>query len=301
MAMKKIGWIGTGVMGAHMCARLLAAGYELHVHERDRSRAEPLLTQGAHWQDSPAAAARASELTFAIVGFPADVEETFLSDRGVLAGARAGSIIVDMTSSTPALAERIHCAAAELKVRALDAPVSGGPAGARDGKLAIMVGGDQETYKEVLPLFEKLGTTIALMGPPGAGQHTKMCNQTLIALNLIGVVEALLYARKAGLDPSRVIELVGKGAAASWQLVNMGPRMVAGDFAPGFYIKHFLKDMGIALSEARRMGLSLPGLTLVNQFYMAARAKGLEDLGTQGLYKVLESFNGLPEVSQDRS
>jgi 3-hydroxyisobutyrate dehydrogenase len=300
-AMKKIGWIGTGVMGARMCARLLAAGYEMHIHERDRVRAESLLARGAHWQDSPAAVAQVSEVTFAIVGFPADVEETFLSDRGVLAGAREGSIIVDMTSSTPALAESIHRAAAAQGVRALDAPVSGGPAGAEEGRLAIMAGGDEKTYNEVLPLFEKLGATIALMGPPGAGQHTKMCNQTLIALNLIGVVEALLYARKAGLDPSQVIDVVGRGAASSWQLVNMGPRMVAGDFAPGFYIKHFLKDMGIALAEARRMGLSLPGLSLVNQFYLAARAKGLEDLGTQGLYKVLESFNGLPEVPPARS
>jgi 3-hydroxyisobutyrate dehydrogenase len=275
-----------------MCSRLIDAGYELYVHERERLKAEPLLARGARWQDSPAAVARAVEVTFVIVGFPADVEETFLSEEGVLAGAREGGIVVDMTSSTPALAERIHRQAAEKKIRALDAPVSGGPAGARDGKLAIMVGGEEEAFKAVRPLFEKLGATISLMGPAGAGQHTKMCNQILIALNMIGVVEALLYARKAGLDPSQVIDVVSRGAASSWQLVNMGPRMVAGDFAPGFYIKHFLKDMGIALSEAERMGLSLPGLSLVNQFYLAARALGLEDKGTQGLYQVLERFNG---------
>jgi 3-hydroxyisobutyrate dehydrogenase len=290
--MQKLGWIGTGVMGGPMCARLIAAGHELHVYERDRAKAEPLLALGARWHESPAAVARASEVTFVIVGFPADVEETFLSDQGVLAGAREGSIAVDMTSSTPALAERIYSEAAAKNIRALDAPVSGGPVGAREGKLAIMAGGDAETFTAVRPLFENLGATISHMGPAGAGQHTKMCNQTLIALNMIGVVEALLYARKAGLDLSQVIDVVGRGAASSWQLVNMGPRMVAGDFEPGFYIKHFLKDMGIALSEARRMSLSLPGLSLVNQFYLAARAKGLEDLGTQGLYKVLESFNG---------
>ncbi len=276
-----------------MCARLIAAGHELHVYERDRAKAEPLLSLGARWHESPAAVARTSEVTFVIVGFPADVEETFLSDHGVLAGARAGSIVVDMTSSTPVLAERIYSEAAAKKIRALDAPVSGGPAGARDGKLAIMVGGEEATFQAVRPLFVELGATIGHMGPAGAGQHTKMCNQTLIALNMIGVVEALLYARKAGLDMNQVIDIVGRGAASSWQLVNMGPRMVAGDFDPGFYIKHFLKDMGIALSEARRMNLSLPGLALVNQFYLAARAIGLDNSGTQGLYKVLERWNGL--------
>jgi 3-hydroxyisobutyrate dehydrogenase len=292
-AMQKIGWIGTGVMGGAMCARLVGDGRELNVYERDRDKAEPLVARGARWHDSPQAAAAASEVTFVIVGFPADVEEAFLGRHGVLAGAAPGSIVVDMTSSTPALAERIYRAAAARGVRALDAPVSGGPSGAREGTLAIMAGGDAEAFAAVRPLFDKLGATVAHMGPPGAGQHTKMCNQVLIALNMIGVVEALLYARKAGLDPGRVIDVVGRGAAASWQLLNMGPRMVSGDFAPGFYIKHFLKDMGIALEEARRMGLSLPGLALVNQFYLAARAKGWEELGTQGLYKVLESFNGL--------
>jgi len=228
-----------------------------------------------------------------MVGFPSDVEEVTLGRDGILAGAKAGSVVVDMTTSQPSLAVRIHAEAAKKSVAALDAPVSGGDVGAREAKLAIMVGGDRAVFERVLPLFQKMGETIALMGGPGSGQHTKMVNQIAIAGNMIGVVECLLYAHKAGLDQAAVIDVIGKGAAGSWSINNLGRRIVKGDFNPGFFIKHFVKDMGIALDEARRMKLSLPGLALVHQFYVSAQAVGFEDLGTQGLYQVLARMNGM--------
>ncbi len=291
--MDRIGWIGTGVMGRSMCGHLLAAGHPVSVFTRTRERAADLVAKGATWRTSPREVAAASDVTFAMVGFPADVEEVCLGPDGILAGAARGSTVVDMTTSQPTLAVRIHAEAAKRGVASLDAPVSGGDVGAKEAKLAIMVGGDRATFDRVLPLFKRLGETVALMGGPGAGQHTKMVNQILIAGTMIGVVEGLLYARRAGLDPSAVIDVVGKGAAGSWSINNLGRRIVKGDFNPGFFIKHFIKDMGIALEEARRMRLSLPGLSLVNQFYLAAQAEGLEDLGTQGLYRVLARLNGL--------
>lgn len=288
----RIGWIGTGVMGRSMCAHLLAAGCAVRVHTRTREKAADLLAKGAVWAATPRDAAAASEVTFSMVGFPADVEQVILGPDGALAGAKAGSVLVDMTTSQPSLAVRIHAAAAAKGVAALDAPVSGGDVGAREAKLAIMVGGERPVFERVLPLLQKLGETIALMGGPGSGQHTKMVNQIAIAGNMIGVVESLLYAHKAGLDPSAVIDVIGKGAAGSWSINNLGRRIVKGDFKPGFYIKHFIKDMGIALDEARRMKLGLPGLALVHQFYVAAQAAGLENLGTQGLYQALARMNG---------
>jgi len=288
-----VGWVGTGVMGRSMCGHLLAAGYTVRVHTRTREKAADLLAKGAAWAATPREAAAGSDVIFSMVGFPADVEEVILGPDGALAGASAGSVVVDMTTSQPSLAVRIHAAAAAKGVAALDAPVSGGDVGAREAKLAIMVGGEQAAFDRVLPLLRKMGESIALMGGPGSGQHTKMVNQIAIAGNMIGVVEGLLYAQRAALDPGAVIDAIGKGAAGSWSLNNLGRRIVKGDFNPGFYIKHFVKDMGIALDEARRMRLSLPGLALVHQLYVSAQAVGLENLGTQGLYQVLARMNGL--------
>ena len=288
-----VGWVGTGVMGRSMCGHLLAAGCVVRVHTRTREKAADLLAKGAGWAATPREAAAGSDVIFTMVGFPSDVEQITLGPDGVLAGAKPGSVVVDMTTSQPSLAVRIHAEAAKKSVAALDAPVSGGDVGAREAKLAIMVGGDRAVFERVLPLFQKMGETIALMGGPGSGQHTKMVNQIAIAGNMIGVVECLLYAHKAGLDQSAVIDVIGKGAAGSWSINNLGRRIVKGDFNPGFFIKHFVKDMGIALDEARRMRLSLPGLALVHQFYVSAQAVGLENLGTQGLYQVLARMNGM--------
>jgi 3-hydroxyisobutyrate dehydrogenase len=287
-----LGWIGTGVMGSAMCGHLLKAGHRMRVYNRSREKTAALVEQGALWCDSPAAVADRSDIVFSIVGFPEDVRSVLLGPEGVIAGGRAGQIVVEMTTSSPALAQEIDAAAQAKGMAALDAPVSGGDVGARNGSLAIMVGGEPETYAKVLPLFQIMGENIQLMGPAGAGQNTKMCNQILIAGTMIGVVESLLYARRVGLDPNAVIDVIGKGAAASWSINNLGRRIAVDDFDPGFYIKHFVKDMGIALEEARRRNLSLPGLALVQQFYIAAMAQGWEDLGTQGLYKVLDALNG---------
>ncbi|WP_421903885.1 NAD(P)-dependent oxidoreductase [Maridesulfovibrio sp.] len=289
---KKIGWIGTGVMGGSMCMHLIKAGNEAFVYNRTKSKADQPVAEGATWCDSPAEVAKQADIIFTIVGYPTDVEQTILSENGVLANADSGKIIVDMTTSEPALAERIAAEAAAKGVGSLDAPVSGGDLGARNATLAIMVGGEQETFDEISPLFEVMGSNIRLMGKAGAGQHTKMCNQILIAGTMIGTVESLLYAYKAGMDLNEVIDVIGSGAAGSWSINNLGRRIADDDFNPGFFIKHFVKDMGIALDEAKRMNLSLPGLALVNQFYISAMALGYEELGTQALYKVLEKMNG---------
>ena len=289
--MEKIGWIGTGVMGKSMCEHIVKKGYALSVYNRTKEKAGELCDQGANWLATPGDVAAASDVTFTMVGEPADVEQVILGEGGVLEGSRPGSVIVDMTTSEPSLARRIYEAAKGKSVSSLDAPVSGGDIGAREGTLAIMVGGDEEAFNRVLPVFELMGKNIAYMGGPGMGQHTKMSNQIVIAAAMVGVVESLLYARRAGLDLDAVIDIIGKGAASSWCLNQLGRRIVKGDFAPGFYIRHFVKDMGIALLEARRMKLSLPGLALANQFYTAAMAEGLETEGTQALYKVLDRLN----------
>jgi 3-hydroxyisobutyrate dehydrogenase len=274
-------------MGGH----LLAAGHRLTVYNRTRAKARSLLDRGAEWADTPMAVARNSDIVFTMVGFPDDVREVILGEDGALAGADSGDTVVDMTTSSPDLARTIHAECARKGVKALDAPVSGGDVGAREASLAIMVGGDRPVFDAVKPLFDLLGKTIALMGAAGAGQHTKMTNQILIAGTMIGVVESLLYAQRAGMDPHAVIDVIGKGAASSWSINNLGRRIADGNFDPGFYIKHFVKDMGIALEEARRMRLALPGLALVHQFYVAAMAMGWENLGTHGLYRVLASMN----------
>lgn len=287
----RIAWIGTGVMGKSMCGHLLDKGYSVSVYNRTKSRADELVSRGAKWCDSPAEAAEGCDVIFTIVGYPSDVESVILGEKGVLSTAGKGSVIVDMTTSEPSLAVRIAEAAAQKGIGSLDAPVSGGDVGAKNGTLAIMCGGEKEVFDRVLPLMEAFGENIRFMGAAGSGQHTKMCNQILIASTMIGVVESLLYGFKAGLDMDEIIDVIGSGAASSWSINNLGRRIAAGNFDPGFFIKHFVKDMGIALKEAGRMNLSLPGLALANQFYTAAMAQGLENLGTQGLYKVFEGMN----------
>lgn len=296
MEKQKLGWIGTGVMGQSMCGHLIQAGHELSVFNRTKDKASELIDKGARWCDSPAEVAENSDVIFSIVGFPSDVEETILGSNGVLQTAKANSVIVDMTTSEPQLAAKIAEEASKKGVKTLDAPVSGGDLGAREGKLAIMVGGDKEAYDRILPLLEILGENIAYLGGHGAGQHTKMSNQILIASTMIGVVESLIYSYKAGLNLDEVIDVIGKGAASSWSINNLGRRIVKGDFDPGFFIKHFIKDMGIALDEAKRMNLSLPGLSIAHQFYISATALGYENLGTQGLYKVFETMNGISKA-----
>jgi 3-hydroxyisobutyrate dehydrogenase len=284
----RIGWIGTGVMGRWMCQHVMQKGYRATVYNRTRDKAQPLLELGATFADSPKSVAEQSDVVFAIVGFPKDVREVFLGPNGVLAGSRPGMIVVDMTTSEPALAKEIYEAAKAKGVGALDAPVSGGDVGAREARLSIMVGGDREVFEAVKPIFECMGKTIVLQGPAGAGQHTKMVNQILIATTMIGVCEALLYAYKAGLDPTRVLESVGGGAASSWSLLNYGPRIIQRNFEPGFFVEHFIKDMGIALEEARRMNLPLPGLALAEQLYVALKAQGYGRKGTHALMLALE-------------
>jgi 3-hydroxyisobutyrate dehydrogenase len=289
----RVGWIGTGVMGHSMCQHLLTKGYRATVYNRSRDKARPLLDAGAAWADTPRAVAEKSDVVFAIVGFPKDVREVFLGEQGALAGSRPGTALVDMTTSEPSLAREIYDAARAKGVASIDAPVSGGDVGAKNAALSIMVGGDAEAVEAVRPLFECLGKTIVHQGPAGAGQHTKMVNQVLIATNMIGVCEALLYGYKAGLDLPTVLQSVGGGAAASWSLNNLGPRVIKRDFEPGFFVEHFLKDMGIALAEARRMNLALPGLALAQQLYVAVRAQGYGRKGTQALMLALEHLSNV--------
>ena len=298
MSQQTIGWIGTGVMGLPMCMHLLDAGHTIFVHNRTPDKAVPLIDLGARWCSTQAEVTSHCDIVFSMVGYPRDVEEIILGESGVTLHAREGTIIVDMTTSTPTLAIEIHRRAREKGLYALDAPVSGGDIGAREARLAIMVGGERDTFDRILPLFQLLGKTIAYMGRPGAGQHTKLANQISIASTMIGVVESLRYAYKAGLNLESVIDVIGTGAAGSWSLNNLGRRIVQGDFKPGFFIKHFLKDMEIALAEAARMELDLPGLSIAYQFYMAASSMGYEDLGTQALYKVFENMNNLNPPSK---
>lgn len=288
----RVGWIGTGVMGASMCGHLLGAGYAVTVSNRTRAKAEPLLARGAEWAGTPAEVADRSDVVFTMVGYPADVRQVILGRDGVLAGAAPGTVVVDMTTSEPALAVEIAAEAAARGMAAVDAPVSGGDVGAREARLSIMVGGDEAAVRRVWPCFEVMGTTIVHQGGPGAGQHTKATNQVLVAGGMIGVCEALLYAQRAGLDLERVMQSVASGAASSWALVNLGPRILAGNFDPGFFVEHFVKDMGIVLDECRRSGLALPGLALVHQLYTALAAQGGGRLGTHALIQTLARLNG---------
>jgi 3-hydroxyisobutyrate dehydrogenase len=289
----RIGWIGTGVMGSSMCGHLIDAGYAATVFNRTPEKTKALIEKGAKLADSPKAVAAASDLVFTIVGYPQDVRQVTLGPDGTLAGARPGNVLVDMTTSEPALAVEIDRAARAKQVHAVDAPVSGGDVGAREARLSIMIGGEKEVVEALRPLFEVMGKTIVYQGPAGAGQHTKVVNQVLIASNMIGVCEGLLYAYKAGLDLNVVLQSVGSGAAGSWSLNNLGPRMIAGNFEPGFFVEHFLKDMGIALAESRRMNLSLPGLALAEQLYRAVAAQGYARKGTHALMLALASLSNV--------
>ena len=289
----RIGWIGTGVMGRHMCGHLVDAGYATTVYTRTREKAQDLLDKGAAWAASPKAIAEASDVIFTIVGFPHDVRGVTLGEDGVLAGCSAGNIIVDMTTSEPSLAVSIAEAAAARGVASVDAPVSGGDVGARNAALSIMVGGDEDAVNSVMPCLEAMGKTIVRQGGPGAGQHTKMVNQTLICTTMVGVCEALLYAHRAGLDPTTVLESVGSGAAGSWALNQLGPRIIANNFDPGFFVEHFIKDMGIILDESKRMGISVPGVALAHQLYVALQAQGHGRDGTHALQLALASLSGI--------
>lgn len=284
--MMKIGFIGTGIMGKSMAGHLMAAGHTLHVYNRTRSKAEGLLARGAQWFDSPTALAKASDVIITIIGYPKDVEAMYLGESGILQYAPKGCITIDMTTSSPELAKQIANIGLERGIACLDAPVSGGDIGARDAKLSIMVGGDQKAFDAVLPLFQLMGKNIALLGSAGAGQHAKLCNQIVIASSIMGVCEGLMYAKTAGLDPLAVLEVIGGGAAGSVQLNVQGPRMIKGDFAPGFMLEHFVKDIGLAIAEADRMGLKLPGLTQAKKLYDILMQQGHARTGYHALFEL---------------
>ncbi|GDY10498.1 3-hydroxyisobutyrate dehydrogenase [Planctomycetia bacterium] len=289
----KIGWIGTGVMGNSMAGHLLEAGFAVSVYSRTKAKAETLIVNGASWADSPKALAQQSDVIFAIVGFPSDVREVMLGANGALAGSKSGNVLVDMTTSEPSLAVEIAEAAKAKDVSSVDAPVSGGDVGAKNAALSIMVGGDKEVVDALQPCFAAMGKTIIHQGGPGAGQHTKMVNQILIASNMVGVCEALLYGYKSGLDLETVMKSVSVGAAGSWSLSNLGPRIMANNFDPGFFVEHFIKDMGIALDEAKRMNLALPSLALSNQLYLSLKAQGGGRLGTHALQLALARMSNV--------
>lgn len=287
-----IGFIGTGVMGASMAGHLMRAGYALRVHNRTRARADALVAAGATWCDTPAETAECAVAVITIVGYPADVEQVYLGDGGLVEAAQPGCVLIDMTTSSPVLARRIDAACAARGLFALDAPVSGGDIGAREARLTIMVGGSDEAFAKAEELLRVMGPNVVLQGGPGAGQHTKMCNQIAIASTMVGACEALAYAEAAGLEPSRVLESIGAGAAGSWTLANLVPRMIADDMAPGFYVRHFLKDMRIALDSAEEMGIDLPGLKLAHGLYDRLSESGGADLGTQALIGLYRSAAG---------
>ena len=289
----KIGWVGTGVMGRWMCQHVMDLGYTATIFTRTKSKADPLLKAGATWANSPAEVAESSDIIFTIVGFPEDVRQVYLGENGILTTAKSGSIVVDMTTTEPSLAVEVHQAARAQGISSIDAPVSGGDVGAREARLAIMIGGDKEAVDAIHPLFEAMGQNIVYQGEAGSGQHTKMCNQITISGTMIGVCEALLYGAKAGLDLEIMLSTISKGAAGCWSLDNLAPRVLKRNFDPGFFVEHFIKDMGIALDEAKRMGISLPGLSLVHQLYLATQAQGHGRLGTHALMLALEKLSGI--------
>jgi 3-hydroxyisobutyrate dehydrogenase len=280
-----IGFIGTGVMGKSMAGHLLAAGYPLVVYSRTKEKAAELLEKGARWVDSPKEVAMNANIIFTIVGYPNDVEEVYLGENGLVHNGKSGSFVIDMTTSAPSLAARIYDEAKKKGIQAIDAPVSGGDVGAKNATLSIMVGGEKDAFEAVQPILGHLGTNIVYQGNPGAGQHTKMCNQIAIASNMIGVCEAIIYAEKAGLNPESVLKSITTGAAGSWSLSNLAPRMLQRNFEPGFFIKHFIKDMKIALDEAKHMEMDVPGLSLAKSLYDQLVEQGEENSGTHALYK----------------
>lgn len=283
-----IGFIGTGVMGKEMARNLIEAGHQLFVYNRTPKKAEELIEMGAKWENGPGKVAKKAEIVITMVGYPKDVEEVYMGKNGIIENVKKGSYIIDMTTSSPFLAKKIYEKARDKGVYAFDAPVSGGDIGAKEGTLSIMVGGDETAFDKILPVLEAMGTNIVFQGPAGAGQYTKMANQIAIASNMMGVCEAIAYSKKAGLDPERVLESIEKGAAGSWSLSNLAPRMIKGDFDPGFYVKHFIKDMNIAIESAEELGIDLPGLKLAKKLYDKLAKKGEENSGTQALYKLYD-------------
>jgi 3-hydroxyisobutyrate dehydrogenase len=281
-----VGFVGIGVMGKSMVENLLQAGYRVNVHTRTKSKAEVLLSSGAVWKDTVAELASEANVIITMVGYPKDVEEIYLGQDGLIDNANSGTYLIDMTTSTPSLAEMIFEKAWSNDIFALDAPVSGGDVGARNATLAIMVGGNEKDFQTVFPIFKTIGENIVYQGKEGAGQHTKMCNQITIASNMVGVCEAMMYAEKAGLDPKTVLKSIESGAAGSWSLSNLAPRMLDGDFEPGFYVKHFIKDMAIALEAAKEMNLQTPGLELAKTLYDKLASQGEGNSGTQALYRL---------------
>jgi len=289
--MSNIGWIGTGVMGGPMAAHLIKEGHRLTIFTRTESKAKELIDAGARWVGSPQEAAKNRDFVCIMVGYPRDVRQVVFGKEGVINTIKPGSILIDFTTSEPSLSIEIAEALKKREVFSLDAPVSGGDVGARNATLSIMVGGDKGAFNAAKPILKKLGKTIILQGGPGAGQHTKMCNQIQIAGTMIGMVEAFIYGTKAGLDIETMLKAISGGAAACWSLDNLAPRILKGDMEPGFFVEHFVKDMGIALTEAQRMHLSLPGLALVHQLYLSVQALGAGRKGTQALYLALQHMN----------
>ncbi len=289
-----LGWIGTGVMGLSMCGHLLDKGYAVTIYNRTKSKAQSLLDKGAQWSDSPRVVAAQANVVFTMVGYPRDVREVYFGADGVLVGIKPGSLIVDMTTTEPSLSKEIYATAKTRGVDAIDAPVSGGDVGARNAALSIMVGGDTEAVEHARPLLEILGKTIVHQGGPGTGQHAKMCNQIVIAGTMIGVCESLLYGHKAGLNLETMLQSIRGGAAGCWSLENLAPRILQRNFAPGFLVDHFIKDLEIALAEAARMGLVLPGLKLADELYRKLQSQGHGRDGTQALYLALESLSRKP-------
>lgn len=285
---KVIGLIGTGVMGKSMAARIMQAGYRVLIYNRTKSKANELIEQGAVWKNTVGEVAESADVVITMVGYPSDVEDVYFGEHGVLNHAKGGTILIDMTTSKPTLAEKIASEASNKQMVALDAPVSGGDVGARNGGLTIMVGGDKQSFNAIQPVLETMGENIVLQGEAGAGQHTKMANQIAIASNMMGVCEAVVYAEKANLDPQHVLKSIGSGAAGSWSLSNLAPRMIEGDFSPGFYVKHFIKDMTIALEAAEEMNMMTPGLKQAKVLYDELASNGEEDSGTQALYKLYQ-------------
>lgn len=283
--MKTIGFIGVGVMGKSMVRNLMKNGFEVSIYARTKAKVTDVLAEGALWCDSIAQCAQGKDAVITIVGYPKDVEEVYFGQGGILENASDGCVLIDMTTTSPQLSVKIEQAAKEKGLKALDAPVSGGDVGAKNGTLSIMVGGEKETYTQCLPIFQAMGTNIIYEGKAGAGQHTKMANQIALGGAIAGVCEALTYAKKVGLDLQTMLDSISKGAAGSWQMSNMAPRMLKGDFDPGFFVKHYIKDMNIALEEASHVNLTMPVLNEVHDMYQALDDRGMGDLGTQALIK----------------
>jgi len=287
----RIGWIGTGIMGRPMCGHVLSGGYRTSIYNRTKSKAEELINKGAVWCTSPEEVAKNSDIIFTILGYPEDVREVYFGKEGIFTSMKSGTVLVDMTTTEPSLSIEIYNKAKDKGVYAVDAPVSGGDVGAINAKLSIMVGGDEEIVSSIIPLLKLMGHQIVYEGGPGAGQHTKVCNQITVGGVMTGICEALLYSYKAGLDPDTMIKTVCAGAASTWLMENLGPRIIDNDFKPGFFVEHFIKDLGIAIAECKRMNLDLPGLKLSMELYEKTRDLGYGKLGTQALFLALKEIS----------